>query len=86
MNEKVDMQIEQRFLTRDEAAKFLGLRPQTLANLSWRNEGPPFIRLSARCIRYDRDDLLAWMRAREVRPGEQNDASRPNSAATRLKF
>jgi predicted DNA-binding transcriptional regulator AlpA len=65
------MQNENRFLSRDEAAKFLGLRPQTLANLSWRNEGPPFIKLSERCVRYDRDELINWMKAREVRPGEQ---------------
>jgi predicted DNA-binding transcriptional regulator AlpA len=63
---------EKRFLNRIEAAKFLGLRPQTLANLSWRNEGPPFVRLSERCVRYDRDELLTWMKAREVRPGEQS--------------
>jgi predicted DNA-binding transcriptional regulator AlpA len=65
------MQMEKRFLTRDEAAKFWGLAVQTLANLSWRGEGPPFVRLSERCVRYDRDELLARMKAREVRPMEQ---------------
>ena len=67
---KVD-DIEKKFLTRDEAALFLGLRPQTLANLTWQNAGPPYVRLSSRCLRYDRAELLAWMKAREVRPGEQ---------------
>lgn len=62
---------EKRFLSRDEAAQFLGLRPQTLANLSWRNEGPPFIRLSERCVRYDLIELISWMKSREVRPGEE---------------
>jgi len=66
------MQFEKkRFLTRDEAARFLGLRPQTLANLTWQNAGPPYVRLSSRCIRYDLGELLSWMKAREVRPGEQ---------------
>ena len=37
--------IEKKFLTRDEAARFLGLRPQTLANLTWQNTGPPYVRL-----------------------------------------
>lgn len=63
--------IEKKFLTRDEAARFLGLRPQTLANLTWQNAGPPYVRLSSRCLRYDREALLSWMKAREVRPGEQ---------------
>ena len=64
-------QVEKRFLNRAEAAAFLGLRPQTLANLTWLNAGPPYIRLSARCLRYDRDELLAWMKAREVRPDQK---------------
>jgi predicted DNA-binding transcriptional regulator AlpA len=68
--QKVD-DIEKKFLTRDEAALFIGLRPQTLANLTWQNAGPPYVRLSSRCLRYDRAELLAWMKAREVRPGEQ---------------
>jgi predicted DNA-binding transcriptional regulator AlpA len=59
-----------QFLTRDEAALFLGLRPQTLANLSWRGEGPPFIKLSSRCVRYDISELLSWMKSREIRPEE----------------
>jgi hypothetical protein len=65
--------IEKQFLTRDEAARFLGLRPQTLANLTWQNAGPPYVRLSSRCIRYDLGELLSWMKAREVRPGERAD-------------
>jgi predicted DNA-binding transcriptional regulator AlpA len=64
-------QAEKKFLNRVEAAAFLGLRPQTLSNLIWRHEGPPYVRLSSRCIRYDRDELIVWMKQREVRPGEQ---------------
>ena len=64
---------EKRFFTRDEAAKFLGLRPQTLANLAWRGEGPPRCVLSSRCTRYDREELLVWMKAREVQPGSPAD-------------
>jgi hypothetical protein len=57
-----------RLLKRVEAANFLGLKEQTLANLAWKNQGPPFIRLSARCIRYSVEDLLAWAMSHEVRP------------------
>jgi predicted DNA-binding transcriptional regulator AlpA len=60
-----------QFLNRVEAAELLGLRPQTLANLTWLNSGPPYVRLSARCLRYDRDELIAWMKAREVRPDQK---------------
>jgi predicted DNA-binding transcriptional regulator AlpA len=64
-------QVEKKFLSRAEAAAFLGLRPQTLANLTWQNAGPPYVRLSSRCLRYDRDELIAWMKQREVRPGQK---------------
>jgi predicted DNA-binding transcriptional regulator AlpA len=60
--------MNKRFLSRAEAAEFLGLRPQTLANFSWQGQGPPFVRISLRCVRYDPDELMAWMKAREVRP------------------
>ena len=63
-------QDEKKFFTRVEAAAFLGLRPQTLANLTWQNKGPPYVRLSSRSIKYDRDELIAYMKSREVRPGE----------------
>jgi predicted DNA-binding transcriptional regulator AlpA len=59
---------ERRFLSREEAARFLGLGVQTLANLAWKNEGPPAIRLSRRCVRYDIYELVSWMKAKEVRP------------------
>jgi predicted DNA-binding transcriptional regulator AlpA len=64
--------MEKKFLTRVEAAALLGLRPQTLANMTWQNSGPPYVRLSSRCLRYDRNELLSWMKQREIRPGEQS--------------
>lgn len=63
-------QDEKKFIKRVDAASLTDLQPQTLANLAWQNKGPPYVRLSSRCIRYDRDELLAWMKAREIKPGE----------------
>ena len=62
------MNTEKRFLTREQAAEFLGLKAQTLANMTWRGEGPPNIRISSRCIRYDLDELVAWAKSLEIRP------------------
>jgi predicted DNA-binding transcriptional regulator AlpA len=67
-NATIENEMKGRLLKRVEAAQFLGLKEQTLANLAWKNQGPPFIRLSARCIRYSVDDLLAWTKSHEVRP------------------
>ena len=51
-------------LTQAQAARFLHIRPGSLANWRWRGEGPPFVRLSRRAIRYRRSDLDAWIRTR----------------------
>lgn len=57
--------VERRFLKCGEAAELLRWSPQTLANKRWRGEGPPFIRLSARCVRYDLGELIEWVRSHQ---------------------
>ena len=48
-------------VTENEAAKVLGFSPRTLQ--SWRvsGDGPPFVRVSPRAIRYRLSDLEAWI-------------------------
>ena len=46
------------------AAAFLGLVERTLENYRQVGDGPPFIRVSARCIRYRRWDLKTWSDSR----------------------
>ena len=55
------------FMTADEAATYLRLSKSTLAKLRLYGGGPIFIRVSGRKIVYQRDELDAWMRAREHR-------------------
>ena len=57
--------VRERLLTRDEAAHFLGIRPQTLAAWVVRRQGPPFIRVG-RCARYRLADLERWIETRTV--------------------
>lgn len=60
-------------LTREQAADFLGIERQTLA--AWAVSGSydlPFIRVG-RSVRYRRDDLLAWLDSRTVRPGASQE-------------
>jgi hypothetical protein len=66
-SEMRDMDVE-RLLKRSEAANFMGWETQTLANRAWKGQGPPFIRLSSRSIRYRLGDLLTWAKAHQVRP------------------
>lgn len=45
------------------AADFIGLKPRTMQGYRYRGRGPPFVRLSARCVKYRRIDLLRWAEA-----------------------
>ena len=49
----------------EEAARLLDLTPRALE--AWRHKGggPRYIRISARCVRYRRADLQAWIAERE---------------------
>jgi len=50
-----------------QAAAYLGLSVQQLELWRWRAEGPPYLRVTSRIIRYRRADLDAWMSAFERR-------------------
>ncbi len=47
-----------------EAAEFLDLTPRSMQAMRQRGDGPKFIRLSSRCIRYTRTLLKAHADAR----------------------
>ena len=49
------------FLTTQQAANFLSLKPTTLHQWRWSGRGPKFIRLGTRSIRYRLEDLLNWI-------------------------
>ena len=42
------------------AAEFLGLEPRTLQSFRQRGNGPLYIKISSRCLRYRRLDLKTW--------------------------
>ena len=47
-----------------EAADFLDVTPRSLQSWRQRGGGPPFFRLSARCVKYTRFQCKAWYDAR----------------------
>lgn len=51
-------------LTTAQAAERLGLAEKTLEAWRWRGGGPPFVRLSARAVRYRPEDLQTWVAER----------------------
>ena len=59
---------DQRFwyelINEKPAADFINLKPRTLQGFRYRGRGPPFVRISARCVKYRRIDLLRWAESR----------------------
>lgn len=47
-------------LTESEAAATIGLTPRFLQNRRHRGDGPPYVQISSRCIRYEPEALRAW--------------------------
>jgi hypothetical protein len=54
------MSFYQTLLDERNAATVLGLNPRTLAAWRHRGCGPPYVKISARCIRYRLVDLAVW--------------------------
>ena len=53
-----------RLLNEQQTARFLGVTTRCLQKWRLKGGGPKFVRISSRCIRYRRRELLAWANAR----------------------
>lgn len=53
-----------KLLDEVDAAEFLGYTKRAMQNWRFRGGGPPFIRVSARSIRYRRSDLIEWINSK----------------------
>ena len=51
-------------LNEEGAARLLGVSIRFLQKHRGTGDGPPFCRLSSRCIRYRRSDLKSWSESR----------------------
>jgi hypothetical protein len=61
---------DQTYLTPEEAAKFLRLSAQHLANLRCKRLGPPYLKVSPHAVRYRLDDLIAYLERTRVNLNE----------------
>ena len=50
------------------AAPILGVAVQTMRNWRWYGEGPSYVRVGDRAIRYDLADLEAFIKAHRISP------------------
>ena len=51
-------------MTRDDAADYLGITKDTLAQMASRGIGPQYAKLSGRVVRYRRADIDAWIESK----------------------
>ncbi len=51
-------------VSEQSAAEFLSVTPGALQKWRMTGNGPQFVRISSRCVRYQRRDLVEWARAR----------------------
>jgi len=49
-------------LSTEDAADLTGLSSEWFYQARKRGEGPPYLRVTSRIVRYDRDELLGWFR------------------------
>ncbi len=72
--------MESDMLNEREAAEIIGVSRFTMNGWRHRRTGPSWISISARCVRYRRADLLAWLEARRVETSDSRRlaASRPD--------
>jgi predicted DNA-binding transcriptional regulator AlpA len=59
---------EHRLLTKDELARFLGVKPGTLAAWRYRQQGPPAVKVG-HLIRYRPQDVVDWLDERQKNVG-----------------
>lgn len=64
MSSSLDISPARRRLTEMEVANLLSVSPRTLQQWRSRGEGPPFLKLGHRSVRYDEAAVEAWVESR----------------------
>lgn len=54
-------------LDEKQAARVIGFKPRTLSLWRARGNGPPFLKIGLRCVRYKLSDLRTWADAQRAR-------------------
>lgn len=64
--------MKEKLLTAEELADYVGYTPEGLAQMRYRGNGPKFIKLGGKAIRYRWADVEAWLDQKTMqRTGDQ---------------
>jgi len=55
-----------KLMKTSECAEFLGVSEVVLFEWRQKRQGPPYLHITARTLRYDRDDVIEWARSHRV--------------------
>ncbi|WP_162798017.1 hypothetical protein SuNHUV7_31000 (plasmid) [Pseudoseohaeicola sp. NH-UV-7] len=56
-----------KLMTTPECAEFLGVGKDIMFEWRRSGDGPPYLHITARTLRYDRDAVLEWAKSHEVK-------------------
>lgn len=77
-NDATDSDYWHALIEEHEAGAFLGLTRRTMQAMRQRGDGPKYVVISCRCLRYRRADLRTWadgrLRTSTADPGPDADA------------
>lgn len=63
------------FLTIEETVELTGLSRVHLAQLRHRGDGPPFYNITPKRVRYDRSEVLEWMKSKRRHRTDETPAA-----------
>ncbi|MHC4207049.1 MAG: helix-turn-helix transcriptional regulator, partial [Planctomycetota bacterium] len=73
----------------DDLAAYLGDSKRTIYKYIASGDCPPYMRISAKNIKFDRADVDAWLESKKVYPGQRgkkmSDLKRVNNAKEMIK-
>ena len=55
-----------KLMKTSDTAEFLGVSQEVLFEWRQKGEGPPYLHITSRTLRYDRDDVIAWAQSHRV--------------------
>ena len=71
-----DIGADDELLSTEAVARWLGVSTQFLEIGRHKGYGPKFKKISTRCVRYSRGDVLKWLRSRTHAPKRKAKAQR----------
>lgn len=75
-----EIEMADRLLKEDDAAKMLGMSVAWMQWKRWKGGGPAFVKF-ARAVRYKEADLLAWIEQHSGRRNTSDTAAAPQRAS-----